>query len=70
MKERIMNLAWAVMAVLLGTIVALNVYMLANAKPQAESCINGVVMKQVGENLWVQPTLWPTYCATSADKSN
>jgi hypothetical protein len=70
MKERFMNLAWVVMAVLLGTMVALSVYMLANTKPQAEACIKGVVMKQVGENLWAQPTLWPTYCATSAEKAN
>ena len=45
----------------LATLIVLQLYVVATAKPQPEQCLLGIVMQQ-HQHMWQQKGLWPTYC--------
>jgi len=67
MKAQIMDAAWVVMAVLIGFIVALNVYVIMVSDPPVKVCVNGIIMVKQ-DNVWVQPGLFPEHCAPADAK--
>lgn len=45
----------------LATLIVLQLYVVATAKPQPEQCLLGIVMQQ-HEDMWVQKGMWPSRC--------
>jgi len=55
------DILFRTMAVLLGLVVALNIYVLITTQPLPVACVNGFVMEQ-HKDMWVQRSLLPQHC--------
>ena len=45
----------------LATLIVLQLYVVATARPRPEMCLLGIVMQQ-HEDMWVQKGMWPSRC--------